>query len=44
MGWVWFVSVESSDRGTLGWNIDRDATRDVRCPNCGRRTVKVSDD
>ncbi len=44
VGRAWFVSIETSDLGTVEWNIDTNATRGIRCPNCGRKTVQVLDD
>ncbi len=40
VGPAWFVSIESSDRGTLGWYIDRHGTRGTRCPNRRSRLIR----
>ncbi len=36
-----FVSIETSDRGTVGWNPDRDDARGNICPRCGSEFVRV---
>jgi hypothetical protein len=36
-GLAWFVSVESSDRGTLGWN--EESAIGTRCPACKSNLV-----
>lgn len=35
---AWFVSIES-EKGTIGWNQDRDGTRGVTCPSCGSELI-----
>jgi DNA-directed RNA polymerase subunit RPC12/RpoP len=36
-----FLSIESSDQGTVGWAPERDATRGIRCPACGSDLLRV---
>lgn len=43
VGLAWFVSIESSDMRTIGWNLDRDAARGNRCPRCGSLAIRVLD-
>jgi hypothetical protein len=45
VGPVWCVSIESSDRGTLGWVPDRDAAVSHICPNpqCRSKLIRVMD-
>ncbi|MDP9486419.1 MAG: hypothetical protein M3Q49_11680 [Actinomycetota bacterium] len=32
LGMAWYASIETPDRGTIGWNKDKPA---ARCPSCG---------
>jgi hypothetical protein len=44
VGLAWFVSIESSDMRTIGWNLDREGARGNRCPQCGSQVIRVLDD
>jgi hypothetical protein len=35
---AWFVSIESEERGTIGWN--QDSTEGVTCESCGSRFIR----
>ena len=39
-GWAWFVSIESEEAGTIGWNRDRGGTEGNTCPNCGSELIR----
>jgi hypothetical protein len=43
-GFAWFVSIGSFDMGTLTWNVDRDPTRDAKCPHCGSKLIRYIGD
>jgi hypothetical protein len=39
-GWAWFESVESAERGILGWQPVKGGALDV-CPECGSDRIKT---
>lgn len=43
-GLAWWVSQESEERGTIGWNPDTNAARDNECPECGSSLIGLRRD
>jgi DNA-directed RNA polymerase subunit RPC12/RpoP len=43
VGRAGFVSIESSDLGTLGWTQDTGGTKGNRCPQCGSGLIRFRD-
>ena len=44
MGLAWWVSQESEERGTIGWNPDTTGASGNKCPKCGSPLIGLQRD